>query len=151
VVIIFAARFNFYVDKFNLIKLTAIVSSYKLMFYKLCICYRGVELAERVTSVTRFFSVCSYLRANYLVLSVQNNFSFCVHFLFLFVLIELLFHNNYDIIFVMYQIKYYLIICARSAQLHLVWPALRKREYCSAWVRTKICDFGGFCMLDFIF
>ena len=85
-------------------------------------CYHLLQRG-RVTrtsySVTRFFSVCSYLRANYLVLSVQNNFSFCVHFLFLFVLIELLFHNNYDIIFVMYQIKYYLIIPLKRG----IWPS----------------------------
>ena len=49
------------------------------------------------------------------------------------------------------QIPIARLVCARSAQLHLVWPALRKREYCSARARTKKCDFGGFCMLDFIF
>ena len=43
------------------------------------------------------------------------------------------------------------VIYARSAQLHLVWPALRKRGHCSNRDRTKNCDFGGFCMLDFMF
>ena len=44
-----------------------------------------------------------------------------------------------------------ILICAQSAQLHLVWLVLRKREYCIARSRTKKYDFGGFCMLDFIF
>ena len=43
------------------------------------------------------------------------------------------------------------LVYARSAQFHLVRQVLRKRECWSFRARKKNCDFGGLCVLDFIF
>ena len=43
------------------------------------------------------------------------------------------------------------MICTRSTQLHLVWPALRKREYGRARDRTENCDFACYSLFYFYF